>query len=518
MKRLLSANLDSFGRRCFDWSRCPTVSEDRRRNGAFIVTCLIIVALAASLRGFDLGGKSLWVDEIITASLSMRGFTEAVEFAWNDVTPPLSYLWTSIAMSFGRDEAIVRFPSFVLGILGVASIFWLGRLTVGGKVAGLVAAGLLAVSPFHIFHSQDARMYSALILFSTLAYCCELAFWKASDKSSQQKQVIPKNLWLAAWVCATVLNLYTSYFALFVLAGQGLHVSYRLWENRRLEGFGKLALGWGIAALFTCILYTPWTPALIHLVQKERGFEEAFPVEPVKVILEAIHQFGPQSFPGSVLFALLAVIGLTRSLSLNIFVLTQIVFPVVYLFGFESSHFFVPRYLSFLLPVYLVVVAAGMFQLAKWARPAFVKRPASGPIVFVIFFAVIIGVTVPALVEYYRGEKQNWRDAVAFVASKLQPGDRVLAGKNRAELAVTYYLLDHPLPVNVHVHGSGMNEEELFDRLQTSGRTWFIHSWRPSTSRKLLVILQTEFDSMGSFEGIQPWAEVYVYLRRPNPS
>lgn len=37
-----------------------------------------------------------------------------------------------------------------------------------GRMAGFVGAVLLALSPFHIFYSQEARMYSLLALAATL--------------------------------------------------------------------------------------------------------------------------------------------------------------------------------------------------------------------------------------------------------------------------------------------------------------------------------------------------------------
>jgi len=39
----------------------------------------------------------------------------------------------------------------------------------GGRRAGLLAAGLLAINPLHLFYSQEVRMYGLVVVWSILA-------------------------------------------------------------------------------------------------------------------------------------------------------------------------------------------------------------------------------------------------------------------------------------------------------------------------------------------------------------
>ena len=61
------------------------------------------------------------------------------------------------------------------GVATVVVIFFLAREITNEKV-GLISAILLAVSPFDIYYSQEARMYAFAVLFVALAY---YAFFKA---------------------------------------------------------------------------------------------------------------------------------------------------------------------------------------------------------------------------------------------------------------------------------------------------------------------------------------------------
>src|SRR5690606_26058856 len=72
-------------------------------------------------------------------------------------------------------EAVLRLPSLIAGLLGILAMFGVLR-TIHSNTAGLAGALMVAVSPFHISHSQHARYYTLLMLFATLTlWMCYLA-------------------------------------------------------------------------------------------------------------------------------------------------------------------------------------------------------------------------------------------------------------------------------------------------------------------------------------------------------
>jgi 4-amino-4-deoxy-L-arabinose transferase-like glycosyltransferase len=86
-----------------------------------------------------------------------------------DTHPPAYYVlmwaWTKL---FGAGLAAIRLPSALFGILSIPLLYWTGSL-IGQRKAGLLAAGLLAFSGYHVFWSKVARMYSLTCFLGLLA-------------------------------------------------------------------------------------------------------------------------------------------------------------------------------------------------------------------------------------------------------------------------------------------------------------------------------------------------------------
>ena len=132
---------------------------------ARILTSLILLALfsyGAYLRFHDLG-VSLYDDEINTRERAMQSVTHTLQ-----TRPyPLYYLSAKLALGLADSEMALRLPSFIAGLLSILAIFGLVR-HLHSRSAGLVAAALLAFNPFHITHSDFARYYALLMLFTIL--------------------------------------------------------------------------------------------------------------------------------------------------------------------------------------------------------------------------------------------------------------------------------------------------------------------------------------------------------------
>ena len=121
--------------------------------------------LAFCLRVWRLDYQSLWRDEVDAVIFATRPLAEALAmFTRVGDNGPLYFLglhgWINLA---GSSEFAIRFPSAVFGVLAVLLTFQLGRMLISRQI-GLIGALLMAVSPYHIWYSQEAKMY-ALISF-----------------------------------------------------------------------------------------------------------------------------------------------------------------------------------------------------------------------------------------------------------------------------------------------------------------------------------------------------------------
>ena len=121
-----------------------------------------------------------------------------------DVHPPL-YYWLAkpVAALFDYSPLGIRFFSVLAGLGGLLSIFWIGWKMFSART-GLLAALLLAFSPFAIQYSQEARMYS---LFGLLFLWAIWFFYRALEKNRWGD-------WLG-WGIFSGLAFLTHYLSLF---------------------------------------------------------------------------------------------------------------------------------------------------------------------------------------------------------------------------------------------------------------------------------------------------------------
>jgi uncharacterized membrane protein len=137
------------------------------------VWLFMITALAAALRFYRLGEWSFWIDELYTIDHAMAHFSTP-QLILDNIPParnwiPISVMLTAQALNhWGVNEWSARLSSVMIGIITIPILFFPTRKMFGTGVA-LLAVLLLAVSPWHLFWSQNARFYTSLLLFYTLA-------------------------------------------------------------------------------------------------------------------------------------------------------------------------------------------------------------------------------------------------------------------------------------------------------------------------------------------------------------
>ncbi|MEA5464208.1 glycosyltransferase family 39 protein [Leptothoe sp. PORK10 BA2] len=247
-----------------------------------------ILALATLLRLWRLAAKPLWVDELYTAFYSQGKSLDVIPF--NTLLPPADYWallnnpgnpWQAaqavtthsnhpplffMAMNGwlhvgGTSVWNLRAFAVLWGVVAVAGVFYLGRRVGGpenGHRVGMVAALLMAVSPYGIYLSQEARHYSLAVAIALFA----LVNWIALLQGERSPQ-----RWLS-WIGLNTLGLYAHYFYSFSLIAQGLVTLISLlWRKPRRHQ----AIPWLLAMGAIALLYLPWLPTAITHFQSEGG-------------------------------------------------------------------------------------------------------------------------------------------------------------------------------------------------------------------------------------------------------
>lgn len=154
----------------------------------------------------------------------------------------LARLWTRL---LGDGYARLRLLSALLGLLAVPAGAWLAWEVFGDRRAALLAALLLAASPFFVLYSQEAREYAA---WSTLTLLANAQLLRSLREGGGAN-------WLG-FSLLTAASLYTALSSAGVILGQVLYVVLR--ERRPT----RTALSAAAAMAFAAALFLPWALVL----------------------------------------------------------------------------------------------------------------------------------------------------------------------------------------------------------------------------------------------------------------
>ena len=399
------------------------LSDSRTRNLLLVLT----IMLAAGLRLWALDARCLWYDEVATwVHASAGGVEDVLSSVLRKELPaaPLHFLLTHFVLSLDDTDFLLRFPSVVFGVLTVAATYSLGTQLFGRRI-GLVAAFLLAISPFHIRYSREARAYAQLMLLSVLSLYC---LWRALSEARAK--------WWIGFATFTALGLYTHLFALlFLLAesvfcvGVGLLAASRPQE---LPEARRKAASFVASLLAIAMLYAPMMPYLLQGMDRQVGLASVGKGMSVTAafVVSMVGSFS--SGPGLDLMAFLALFLLgivvsARSHRVQLWLTScWTVVPFLALYVVQARHGVHPRYMIFILPIWLVLVSQGLIAVGSAASAWLSRRWGHGQIVAcALLLSVLASMSLGRTWSYYAEDRADWRAVAAFLGASVAPGEEM---------------------------------------------------------------------------------------------
>lgn len=533
------------------------VPERSRPRWLRVLLVLGVTTLAFLLRWFRIGSDGLWIDEAFSVWLARQPLREMVSWvARVDHHPPLYYAllhgWVDL---LGPGQASVRFLSALFGALTVPVIYALGR-HLAGERGGLTAALLLALSPFHVRFSQEARMYALLTLLASLALWAFLRIYdRIFDRRTRPSpaSTSPSPLPWIGYVIFTAAMLWTQNTAVFLPLTLNLLVLGRVViasrssssGRRRRSGFPlKSSLAPGLRRWFTAqavllLLWAPWLPSLASQaadVYRRFWLPPPTPGTIVSILGELLYAFSPWPFLVTVLVVLalagLAVWGLWnlhRRTDHAGLLAALLMLPLAgqALISLWRPILYARTVVWTAIPLYLMV-AVGVSRLGVASLSSLTPRrvvPAA--------LAVLVAINAAALCHYYTAfEKEAWDDAADLVAHRVQPGDLLLFNGAWGQIPFDYYfarrynpqldppVVAHGLPVDLFDRGvlePRMTEDDL-PRLRAlvagRDRVWLVYSHQWYTDPEGLVppalAAALNLQQTWTFKGLQ----VRLYVER----
>lgn len=150
----------------------------------FLLAALVLLTLAAALRIYHLGDRSLWFDEALTANTSRSTLTHMIEATRSRGSAPVAHPYILyLVEKIGKSAVAVRLPSVLASLLAVFMMLAMVRTKVSQNAA-LFAAAILVVSASQIRYAQEVREYSLSVLFATILIYCVLR-WEAAGSRSR---------------------------------------------------------------------------------------------------------------------------------------------------------------------------------------------------------------------------------------------------------------------------------------------------------------------------------------------
>ncbi len=249
-----------------------------------------IIALGAILRFWNLDLKPLWLDEVITALLSLgRPYKDvplevvlplstlqqlftlqpnvscpeiAQAVASQSTHPPLFFClmhqWLSWVEPLTQPLSWkLRALPALFGVSAIAAVYCLNRIAFS-PTAGLMGAALMAVSPFGVYLSQEARHYTLPILLITLAL---LGLIQIQHALYSQQQLPRPIVWLF-WGIVNSIGCYIHYFFILAFIAQLLTLTGLMYWRRWMLPKGSW-LGLTLVVSGVAVSYLPWLPVLL---------------------------------------------------------------------------------------------------------------------------------------------------------------------------------------------------------------------------------------------------------------
>ncbi len=536
---------------------------------------LTVIALGGFLRFYHIGGSGLWIDEAFSIWMGRQPVGEMLGWLVRiDQHPPLYYLLLHVWMRLGDDQAVVRAFSALCSTLTIPVIYLLGRRLANQKL-GLLAALILAVSPFHVHFAQEARMYALLTLNASLAMLAlarlltdpravtvalgrqSLDFWRAwhATRHRPSLHTVETDLaWLtyALFTAATLLTHNTAVFlpiaanllilGLLLIKVSGLAFFQSPISNLQSRTFPR---NWLLVQAVTFLLWSLWLPAFI--AQSEGVYREFWLPAPTwakvgEVLIGFVSEFLPLPL-GAIgviigLYAGLAALGLItfrRRRMQAVFLLTFFAVPFVgeLLVSLCRPIFYGRTLIWISLPLY-VLLAAGICYFEpqrREGRKGRIKGPlrslrlcgerlfAGGwrspcAIVAILTMLALNGLSLHTYYTHF--EKEQWDDAAALVAERVEPGDLVLFNATWMQIPFDYYfhrlsdvpVVEHGVPVDMFDRGileprmTRSDLPALRDLVSGHDRVWLVysHNWYTDPQGLIPPALEEKLDLQGRWE------------------
>lgn len=373
---------------------------------------------AVAFRGDEAFSVQRWAQEPLSTSLT--------EIAAIEPHPPLTYiLFRAWGLIFGTEsEFILRLLPVLFNLLGIPTIYALGKRLSGLSSIGLIAAFLWAIHPFQIWHAQDFRNYGIWAGLSVIT------LWLGLRVIHSDRRLIS---WILYIFVATLSSL-VFYNELITIGVLGLYVIIISWHEKlfifkwSVINAAIIALTITIFIIFQGNLITGGgyggTTGGFEIVQWWQRFIPVLNFGDT-LSLSLQQQFNPTTIwwwfiVGIVLISTGFVIYKVPQQSIF---LVMVAFLPLLVLGIISTQLriFRPRYIILAAPAYTLIISYSVVLLWQMSRTR---------ILSIILLAVWLGISGISLNNYYHNpafaKAPDWVGLIQYLEDNTEANEVII--------------------------------------------------------------------------------------------
>ena len=416
-----------------------------RAPGRASLALIAAILTAFALRVWLLGDQNIWWDEGLAIWAVRQGWARMTLWTASDVHPPLYFWllhsWVGLA---GESEFAARFISLICGVVTVAGLYALGKALFGQQVA-LTGTTLLAMSRFHVWWSQEMRMYIVATMWGVFSLYAFIRWMQAEGwmpRSPPHNGPRHRMLFASLYVLTTAAGLYTLYLFVTIVVIESLFVLGRLLGQLRQER-RRLLGRWAISQAAVLAIFGPW---LAIALPRMRSWSVAEPFDLTLFVrlYATLLTLGISTYIERYTWLVLPFLAIlvaaalltwrgrsaqrdatratqARLATMLLFLFLLIPPFLVYALTRPRGLFYAPkveaRYLVMFAPAFALLLAWGLVVL--WRRARLIAAAA---------LAFVLAAFIWTLPAHYGGRylRDEHQTMVRIIAAYAQPGDAVL--------------------------------------------------------------------------------------------
>lgn len=431
-----------------------------KRPKFYLPSASWIMLAGFALRMWRLGSASLWIDEVLTevrAHGSLRDCLTSLIEAGNQ----MPFYFFALRLFPTPSEGLLRLPSVLLGLIGIALIMFLATRLYRDYRLALWAGALVAFNPYHIWLSRTARPYPLIFVLVLLA-----SYYFITILRRQQSRWT----WAAFTVVSMVAYL-THYFTLVLPAVQLLLLVVILPKHRPLLRSWVYSQAIAVLPLLGWLLYLAlhWHQIIMggQWIPTPGGKDIILTLWNMTIGYDGTNRW--YVLPGVLIGLAVIGSGLIASVRarkidpINAYWLCLLFLPFASTFVLSTSivSLYVDRYFIVFFPALIYLILTGVWWLPVRARRAMLA---------VILVTGLANVILALASGSY--ERENWHAAVAYIQAERQPDDKfVVENRHDHQAFERYYGCEMPV-TEIHQYAKTGDLASLDNSL--SGRVWVI--------------------------------------------